>query len=102
MSDCQILSDQSVEEMKNVYGALKNIDGAVQHIRQTTDSINQSVANQATNAQDVEDNTQVIDAITNSTFAEISAASALSQGVAQLALQQFNLVKRFAVQFRSK
>ena len=102
MSDCQTLSDQSVVEMKNVYGALQNIDGAVQHIRQTADAINQSVANQATNAQQVEDNTQIIDSITNDTFTEISEASTLSQGVAKLAQEQFELVKRFAVQFRNK
>ncbi|HBF10070.1 MAG TPA: aerotaxis receptor Aer, partial [Gammaproteobacteria bacterium] len=102
MTDCQTLSDQSVVEMKNVYGALQNIDGAVQHIRQTADTINQSVANQATNAQEVEDNTQIIDSITNDTFTEISEASTLSQGVAKLAQEQFELVKRFAVQFRNK
>jgi aerotaxis receptor len=96
MEACQHLVECSVAEMEHVTDALNTITNAVTHIDQLSQQIAAAAEEQSVTAANIDQNTQTIKQLSSHTQDNINSSKQANQDMAELAVNQFDLVKRFS------
>lgn len=95
MNNCLQLAERSVTEMSNVKGALGSISNAVTSIDDMSHQIATAAEEQSSMAAEIERNTSAIARIADQSQDEINKADEMTQEMAELSQEQFELILRF-------